>query len=77
VATISRLLNIIGLFYKRALYKTLYSAKETYNFKEPANRSHHMQVIRFPKDAERDKSSSVEEFSKSFLEVVLICTFDG
>jgi len=32
VATISRLLKIIGLFCTRALYKRLYSAKETYNF---------------------------------------------
>jgi len=40
VARISRLLKIIGLFYKRALSKRLYSARETYNFKEPTNRSH-------------------------------------
>jgi len=37
---ISRLLIIIGLFCKRALEKRRYSAKETYNFKEPTNRSH-------------------------------------
>ena len=40
VATISRLFKIVGLFFKRALQKWLYSAKETYNFKEPTNRSH-------------------------------------
>ena len=40
VATISRLPKIIGLFCKRALKKRRYSAKETYNFKEPTNRSH-------------------------------------
>jgi len=40
VATISRLLKIIGLFCKRALQKRLYSAEETYDFKEPTNRSH-------------------------------------
>ena len=40
VATISRLLQIIVLFCKRALQKRLYSAKETYHFKEPTNRSH-------------------------------------
>jgi len=34
VATIRRLLNIIGLFCKRALYKGRYSAKETYDFEE-------------------------------------------
>jgi len=36
----SRLLKIIGLFCKRALEKRLYSAKETYNLKEPTHRSH-------------------------------------
>jgi len=40
VATISRLLKTIGLFCKRALQKRLHSAQETYNFKEPTNRSH-------------------------------------
>ena len=40
VATISRLLKIIGLFCKRARLKRPYSAKETYNFREPTNRSH-------------------------------------
>jgi len=39
VATISRLLKTIGLFGKRALWKRRYSAKETYNFMEPTNRS--------------------------------------
>jgi len=36
----SRLLKIIGLFCKRALYKRRYSAKETYNFDEPTHCSH-------------------------------------
>jgi len=40
VATISRPLQIIGLFCKRALQKRLCSAKEIYNFKEPTNCSH-------------------------------------
>ena len=40
VATISRLLKIIGLFCKRALYKRRYSAKETYDLKEPTTCSH-------------------------------------
>ena len=40
VAMMSRLLKIIGLFCKRALYKRRYSAKETCNLKEPTNRSH-------------------------------------
>jgi len=33
VATISRLLEFIGLFCKKALYKRLYSTKETYNLR--------------------------------------------
>jgi len=41
VATISRLLKIIGLFCKRALQKRRHSAKETYNFKEPTNVRHY------------------------------------
>jgi len=40
VPTISRLLQIISLFCKRALWKRRYSAEETYVFKEPTNRSH-------------------------------------
>ena len=40
VATTSRLLKSISLFCKRALQKRLYSAKETYNFEEPTDRSH-------------------------------------
>ena len=37
---ISRLLRLVGLFCKRALYKRLYSAKETCNLKKSTNRSH-------------------------------------
>jgi len=40
MATCSRLLKIIGLLGKRALWKRRWSAKETYNCKEPTNRSH-------------------------------------
>ena len=40
MASISRLLKIKGLACKRAPQKRRYSAKETYNFKEPTNRSH-------------------------------------
>ena len=40
VATISRLIKIIGMFCKRALLKGRYSAKETYNFKKPTSCSH-------------------------------------
>ena len=42
VAIIGRILKIIGLFCKRALHKRLYSAKETYRFEEPTNRSQPM-----------------------------------
>ena len=40
VATISRLLKIIGLFANEPYKRDLYSGKETYNFKEPTNCSH-------------------------------------
>jgi len=40
MATCTRLLKITGLFCKRTLWKRRYSAKETYNFKEPTDRSH-------------------------------------
>jgi len=40
VAMISRLLKIIGLFCKRALVKSLYSAQETWTFMEPTHLSH-------------------------------------
>jgi len=48
VATISRLLKIIGFFCERTLWKRLYSAEETYNFKEPANCSHPIQTLQPP-----------------------------
>ena len=40
VASVCKLFKIISLICKRALQKRPYSAKETYDFKEPANRSH-------------------------------------
>jgi len=40
VASDSRIDKIIGLFCKRALSKRRYSAKETYNFIDPTDRSH-------------------------------------
>ena len=40
VATISRLLKIIGLFCKRALFKRLYPAKQTCSLIDPAKCSH-------------------------------------
>ena len=55
VATMSRRLKIIGLFCKRALLKRRYSAKETYDFKEPTNRSHPICISthRLPLDVAR------------------------
>jgi len=41
VATICRLLKIIGLFCKRALQKRPIFSKETYNFKEATDGRHH------------------------------------
>jgi len=45
VDTIHRLLKIIGLFGKRALWKRWYLAKEIYDLKEPTNRSHPIHSI--------------------------------
>ena len=46
VATNSRLLKIIGLFYRILSLLEGSFAKETYNFKEPANRSHPIVLTR-------------------------------
>jgi len=40
VALVSRIDKMIGLFCKRALQKRRYSAKVTYNFIDPTDRSH-------------------------------------
>ena len=40
MATISRLLKIIGLFYRTSSLLSGSFAKETYNFKEPTSGSH-------------------------------------
>jgi len=45
VSTIGRLLEITGLFGKRVLQKSRYSAKGTYDFKEPTNRSHSISKV--------------------------------
>ena len=45
VAAISRLLKIIGLCCRRALWKRRYSAKETYDFQEPNKRSHPIALV--------------------------------
>jgi len=44
VAKFSRIDKITGLFRKRALHKRRYSAKETYNFIDPTDRSHSIAV---------------------------------
>jgi len=41
---INRLLEIINLFCKTAQQKRLFFAKETYDFKEPTNRSHPISI---------------------------------
>ena len=46
VATISRLFKIIGLFCRILFLLQGSSAKETYDFKEPANRSHPIPYMR-------------------------------
>jgi len=40
VASVSRIVTIIGLFCKRALLKRQYSANETYNLIDPTDCSH-------------------------------------
>jgi len=40
MALVSRIDKIKGLFRKKALQKRRYSAKETYDFIDPTNRSH-------------------------------------
>ena len=44
VALVSRIDTIIGLFCKRGLLTRRYSAKETYNFIDPTDRSHPIHV---------------------------------
>ena len=51
VATIKEIDKIIGLFCKRALYKRRYSAKETYDFIDPTDRSHPIMSILCPPTA--------------------------
>jgi len=70
VATISRLLKIISLFCKRALYKRLYSAKETYNFQEPTSRSH--PIGPFNLEISFTKSNATFFSSKNLKSLVLL-----
>jgi len=63
---ISRLLKTVGLFCKRALLKRLYSATETYNVKEPTNRSHPIlkRPMKETNKRERQKRPSNEIFKR-------------
>ena len=45
MALVSRIDTMTGLFCKRTLKKRLYSVTETYNFKEPTNRSHPICIL--------------------------------
>ena len=45
VATMSRLLQIIGLFCRMSSLLKGFLAKETYDFKEPTNRSHPIPLV--------------------------------
>jgi len=45
VASVSRIDKITGLFCQTALSKRRYSAKETYNFIDPTDRSHPIGVF--------------------------------
>jgi len=74
VATISKLLKIAGLFAERALWKRIYSAKETCNFKEPTNRSHPIAnntVAPLRKDGLRRIHSSI------YIYICICSLFDG
>jgi len=51
VASVSRIDKSIGLFGKRALQKRQYSAKETYNFIDPTDRSHPISRMGSPANA--------------------------
>jgi len=52
-------IKIIGLFCERALQKRLYSAEETYIFKEPTNRSHPICVSLMSSAISEDASASL------------------
>ena len=64
MASSSRLLKIISLFCKRDLRKRPYSAKETYHFKEPTNRSHPIDLFSL-KRGKRDLRTVASSFAKS------------
>ena len=61
VATISRLLKIIGLFFRISSLLQGSFAKETYNFKEPTNRSHPICISLDPQNGLSCRSFSAKE----------------
>ena len=81
MSTISRFLQIIGLFSKRALQKRPIFCKEIYDFKEPTNRSHpipHRHSVVCMRDAlcRTCVASSIGNIEESFSHVwrdVFIC----
>jgi len=65
---------MIHLFCKRALEKRLYSAKETYNFKEPTNRSHPILVATTTWTTDDAPESSADsELEKAACVCVYMC----
>jgi len=73
MATISTLFKVIGLFCKRSLYKKPYSAKETYNLKEPTNRSHSIVIcarvfVKFPRHHEEQETMRVKDAHIQYVE---------
>ena len=59
VVMTSRLLKIIVLSCKRALLQRRYSAKETYHFKEPTNRSHPIYTFSISQTVECNAAKSL------------------
>ena len=72
VATISRLLKSIGLFGEYRSLLQVSFAKETYNFKEPANRSHPIELLQSPLAA---KLATYTDCRAEFREFVLMAIF--
>jgi len=66
VATISRLLKIIGLFCKKNLQKRPIFSKETYNFKEPTNRSHPITNLKSQLNSPKSGNESQSQLTAKF-----------
>ena len=71
VALVSRIDEIIGLFCKRALQKKQYSAKETFNFIDPTDRSHPIrQSGKRQREGERGKEREREREKAQVLKYI-------